>query len=74
MRWRWIFAGVPVLLGAIISLFLNSTNQAPLYRFTIDLGTICFVFIGTAPLRFHDNNLCLPSEPRKSPSGSYTKE
>jgi two-component system, OmpR family, sensor kinase len=43
MRWRWIFAGVPIFLGATISLLLNSTGQAPLYRFTVDLGTIFFV-------------------------------
>lgn len=43
MKQRWIFVGVPVLLGAIISIWLNSTNQAPLYRFTVDLGMLFFL-------------------------------
>lgn len=47
MRWRWIIASIPVLLGAAISLLLNSSGRAPLYRFTIDLGTIFFL-LGTA--------------------------
>jgi two-component system OmpR family sensor kinase len=43
MRWRWIVVGAPVLIGAVISIFLNSYDWAPLYRFTIDLGTIIFI-------------------------------
>lgn len=43
MRRRWIFVGAPILLGAIISIWLNSTNQAPLYRLTVDLGMLFFL-------------------------------
>ena len=45
MRWRWIFAGFPVLLGAIITLLRTSMHQARLSRFTVDLGTM-FLLLG----------------------------
>ena len=40
MRWRWVLALFPAAAGAAISLWLNATNRAPLYRVTIDLGTL----------------------------------
>jgi two-component system OmpR family sensor kinase len=43
MRWRWALALVPAVTGAVISVWLNATNNAPLYRVTIDLGTLLFV-------------------------------
>ena len=42
MRRRWILALLPAVTGAAISVWLNATNRAPLYRVTIDLGTLLF--------------------------------
>lgn len=42
MRWRWTLALLPAFAGGAISLWLNATNRAPLYRVTIDLGTLLF--------------------------------
>lgn len=42
MRWRWAMALVPVTLGAAISVWLNATERAPLYRVTVDRGTLLF--------------------------------
>jgi two-component system OmpR family sensor kinase len=42
MRWRWMLALAPAVAGAVISVWLNATNRAPLYRVTIDLGTLLF--------------------------------
>jgi two-component system OmpR family sensor kinase len=43
MRWRWALALLPAVAGGAISVWLNTTNRAPLYRVTIDLGTLLFV-------------------------------
>jgi two-component system OmpR family sensor kinase len=42
MRWRWAVALLPAALGGAISVWLNATDRAPLYRVTIDLGTLLF--------------------------------
>lgn len=43
MRWRWVLAFVPALLGAAISIWLNTANRSPLFYVTIDLGTSLFI-------------------------------
>ena len=43
MRWRGAAALVPVILGAVISVWLNATGRAPLFRVTVDLGTLLFI-------------------------------
>jgi two-component system OmpR family sensor kinase len=45
MRWRWLLAAIPLILGAAISVLLNATARAPLLRIRIDLGTLLF-FLG----------------------------
>jgi two-component system OmpR family sensor kinase len=47
MKWRWVFAFVPVALGAAASVWLNTSNQSPIFYVTIDLGTVLF-FVGLA--------------------------
>jgi two-component system OmpR family sensor kinase len=42
MRWRWAAALIPALLGAVISVWMNATDRAPLFRVTVDLGTLLF--------------------------------
>jgi two-component system OmpR family sensor kinase len=46
MRWRWVLALGPVILGAAISVWLNASDRAPLFRVTVDLGTLLFA-LGT---------------------------
>ncbi|MGD2048187.1 MAG: HAMP domain-containing sensor histidine kinase [Chloroflexota bacterium] len=43
MRWRWVLAFVPALLGTAVSIWLNVTNRSPLFYVTIDLGTSLFI-------------------------------
>jgi len=47
MRWRWVLAFIPALLGTAASIWLNSSNQSPIFYVTIDLGTVLF-FLGLA--------------------------
>jgi two-component system OmpR family sensor kinase len=42
MRWRWVLPLLPALAGAAISVWLNATSRAPLFRVTVDLGTVLF--------------------------------
>jgi two-component system OmpR family sensor kinase len=43
MKWRWLLALIPLILGAAISIWLNSSERAPLIRITVDLGTLIFI-------------------------------
>jgi two-component system OmpR family sensor kinase len=42
MRRRWALAPVPALVGGVVSVWLNATDRAPIFRVTIDLGTVVF--------------------------------
>jgi len=43
MKWRWVFAFIPLALGAAASIWLNSSSQSPIFYVTIDLGTVLFI-------------------------------
>lgn len=43
MRRRWALALVPALAGAAASVWLNASGRSPLFRVTVDLGTVLFI-------------------------------